>query len=538
MSKMIRQMQAKKPVQMDFPTLPADVVRYVWFDPTESDDDNLVFKKMKTSYDKIMILAMEYAKISFDEMMMSRDYAKDRPADFELHSPSVRYGILRKEKYFFKYHHFCGTFYAKASSYANQIANFLVHAISFQVPTSVNIDGFKKYIQKLFDQNTDPKRDLFRYKALYSKLHPIVSKPAPRPPTHNDIQSALDDTASHVNMFIHYCPQTSFDELFYKYLKNINKLQSIQEFSQNIGAQWLKCIEEVKLLQKQQQQQAMQPKSSNRPQKRSERLLNIEEIDDTRLEFVPPPENKKAIQAIDLTAFKKLMDSIIGSFKTNESQRIALCCSLYRIFFDEMYLIHPKMMMEQQPLQMFIRNCNKFRYMTPAELDVTEGIFTDQQKRQPFTTIDATVDLFHQAVEYIMVVQFYTNPLDLVYSLFNSMQKFNLIMKRNSLEPKMGVYVSVIDEETIAKLQLAMSFDDFFSIFYAAISVSPPSNPLIIRDFLVAFSQVKMDPPMAYAASLFSAGVSHLQSVVKPKPKPGTSQDSIEDPLNMIKTEK
>ena len=530
---MIRKMQAKKPVQMDFPTLPTECIRYVWFDPTESDDDNLVFRKMKASYDKMMVIATEYAKTAFDEMMLSRDYAKDRPADFELFSPFYRYAIERKEKYFFKYHHFCGTFYAKASSYANQIANFLVNAIAFQVPTTVDIDGFKKFIQKQFDQNNDSKRDLFRYKALYYKLQPIVSKPAPRPPTHNEIQSSLDEAASQVNMFIHFCPQSTFDDKFYRYFQTTNKYKIMQEHATSIGAQWKKSIDDSKQLFKQQQQQAMQARNSNRPSKRSEKLLNLDEIDDTHIDIVPTPENKKSIQAIDLTAFKKFMNGIISSFKTNDAQKIVLCCSIYRILFDEVYIRYPQMMLED-PLPMFIRNCNKFRYMSPAELDVTEGIFTEQQKSQPFTTIDATVDLFHQAVEYIMVVQFYTNPLDLVYSLFLSMQKFNLIMKRNSLEPKMGVYVSVIDEETIAKLQLAMSFDDFFSIFYAAISVSPPSNPLAIRDFLVAFSQIKMDTPMAYAASLFSAGISHLQSVVKPKPKE-SSQQNIDDPLNMVK---
>ena len=521
-------MQAKKPVQMDFPTLPTECVRYVWFDPTESDDDNLVFKKMKNSYDKMMEIAMGYAKTSFEEMMMSRDYLKDRPADFPHYPAKYKYAILRKEKYFFKYHHFCGTFFAKASSYANQIANFLVHAISFQVPTSVDIDGFKKYIQKQFDGNKEAKLDLFKYKSLYTKLQPFVSKPWPKPPNHNDIQSALEDALPHVNAFIHYCPQTAFDDALFKFLQNSNKLQIIQDFGKSIGAQWQKCIEDANAAQQ-------APRSSNQPKKRSERLLNIDEIDDSNADAAPANKGRKGIQAIDLVPLKKFIDGIVSSFKTNESMRVVLVCAIYRIFFDQMYLLYPNVMLEHQPLQMFIKNCNKFRYMTPAELDVAEGIFTDQQKNQPFTTIDATVDLFHQAVEYIMVVQFYTNPLDLVYSLFNSMQKFNLIMKRNSLEPKMGVLVSVIDEETIAKLQLAMSFDDFFSIFYAAISVSPPSNPLSIRDFLVAFSQLKMEPSMAYAASLFSAGVSHLQSVVKPKPKPGTSTDSVDDPLEMAR---
>ena len=50
MSKMIRKMQAKKPVQMTFPTLPNELVKYVWFDPSESEDDNVTFRKMKNSY--------------------------------------------------------------------------------------------------------------------------------------------------------------------------------------------------------------------------------------------------------------------------------------------------------------------------------------------------------------------------------------------------------------------------------------------------------------------------------------------------------
>jgi hypothetical protein len=523
---MIRMMQAKKPVQMDFPTLPTECVRYVWFNPTESEDDNSDFRKMKSFYDKMMEIAMKYAKISFDEMMLSRDYLNDRPADFPYYPAKYKYAILRKEKYFFKYHNFCGTFYAKASSYANQISNFLVHAISFQVPTSVDIDGFKKFIEKQFEESTDAKLDLFKYKALYNKLLPFVSKPWPKPPNHNDVQSAMEETIPHVISFIHYCPQTAFDDILFKFFSNSNKLQIIQNFAKSVGAQFQKCIEDAYSVQQ-------PPRNPEGPKKRSERLLNISEIDDSQIDVAAANKGRKSIQPLDLIPLKKFIDGIVASFKTNESLRVILVCAIYRIFFDQMYILYSNVMLEQQPLQMFIKNCNMFRYMTPAELDITEGIFTEQQKKQPFTTIDATVDLFHQAVEYIMVVQFYTNPFDLVYSLFNSMQKFNLIMKRNSLEPKMGVLVSAIDEETIAKLQLAMSFDDFFSIFYAAISISPPANPLSIRDFLIAFSQVKMEPSMTYAASLFSAGVSHLQSVVKPRSKHDPSANSIDDPLEI-----
>ncbi|EAY10671.1 hypothetical protein TVAG_157480 [Trichomonas vaginalis G3] len=522
MSKMIRKMQAKKPVQMTFPTLPNELVKYVWFDPSESEDDNVTFRKMKNSYDEMMKIATEYAKKSFDEMMLSREYEKERPLDFHLYSELEKFTILKKEKYFFKYHHFCGTFYAKASSFANQIANFLVHAIAFQVPTSVDIPGFKNYVTKQFDSNTDAKTDLFRYKSLNAKCQPIFSKSLPKPPSHGDVQSSLDESAVYVNYSIHFCPQTVFDDILYKYFKANNKIEPIQELATTVGDQWQKCIENAT------QTTIQTPQPSNQPTKRSEKLLNIKEIDDTK-NFISPSENRKALVPIDLTQLKRFIDSTVSTFKTSDATRTVIVCAIYRIFFDILYMKYSHLLDDQFISNLFFRNCNTFRTMTPNELEITEGIFTDQQKNQPFVSIDKTVDNFHSAVDCIMSVQFCVNPLDLVNSLFQSMQKFNIIMKRNSLEPKFGQLISVIDEETIAKLQLPTSFDDFFSIFYAAITIEPPSNPMAIKDFLVAFSQLKMDPPMAYAASLFSAGVSHLMSTKKMtfKPQPKDSGNPI-----------
>lgn len=517
MSKMIRKMQAKKPVQMDFPTLPNELVKFVWFDPSEPDDEGLTFRKMKSSYDEFMKIAVEYAKKSFDEMMMSREYMRDRPPEFERYTELYKFTILKKEKYFFKYHHFCGTFYAKASSYANQIANFLVHAISFQVPTLVDIIGFKNYIAKNFEGSEDAKSDKYKYQSLYHKLQPILAKPLPRPPTHSDMQASLDENAVNVNYSIHYCPQTHFDDILHKYLTITDKLQPINELVQTIGSQWQRCLEQSNI--------TLKPQPQNlQPAKRSEKLLNIREIDDTS-NFNSPYENRKTIVPVDLSQLKKYIDSIVSLFRTSDATKTVIVCALYRIFFDTLYLKFSHLLDDQFTSNLFFRNCNIFRTMTPAELEITEGIFTEQQKNQPFISIDKTVENFHNAVDYIMSVHFCVNPLDLVASLFMSMQKFNIIMKRNSLEPKMGQLISVIDEDTIAKLQLPTSFDDFFSIFYAAITIDPPSNPMAIKDFLLAFSQIKMDPPMAYAASLFSAGVSHLMSTKKMtfKPQPRSS---------------
>jgi len=530
-------MKAHKPLQMDFPTLPSDCVKYVWFNPKESEDDNKVFKLMKENYDDFIALAREYAKKSFEEMMLSRNYAKDRPNEYSLFPAEIKFMIIKKEKHFFMYHHFCGTFYARASSWANSIASFLIHAIAFQVPSSSNLDGFKQYIKDSFDDNIESKKDLRKYTSFSSHLTPILSKLKIKTPSQGELLASLEENSCFTNTFIQYCFQTPFDDILYKYLKNSQKWAELTDIALSIVAETRRTLSESDSCGALSQLSSPPPSPRNKkPKKRSDRLLNIEEIEgtDEKSEIVEPQSDKKRkVKSIDLSSFKKFIDIFENQFKNiSEPSHILLVCSLYRLFFDLMYIHEPKILSETHSTVSFIKNCNNYRYMTPSELEITEGIFTELQKTQPFTKIDSSLKLFHDAVELIMMVQFFNNPIDLVYSLFQSMQRFDLIMKRNSLEPKMGSYISVLDEESIARLQIAMSFDDFFSIFYSAISVSPPSNPFRIRDFLVMFSGVKMTPPMTYAASLFSAGVSHLQSSSKTQNKTLNVISIESDPLN------
>lgn len=528
MSKVFRQFQAKKPVQMNFPPLPKECIPFVWFDPNESIDEENSFKDMKVNYDRFISASEQYAKTSFSEMMESRTYMNDRPIDFNDLPPKQKFMILRKEKYFFKHHYFCGTFYAKAAARANQIATFLIYAIAFQVPTLSDFEGFKKSITKEFEDNTSAKRDYFRGKSLEYACIPIIQRQRSRNPTPSDVSAALHDASKLSNNFIHYCPPSAFDDVLEKFIKSIGKSQEIDNIAEKLATSLKTALTDIRT-----PSSTSSHMNSRRAKKRTERLLNLEEIDDTTGTYEPKVDQKRKIKPVDISYVFEFIDSFKSIIKiSGESQRNIFSSAIIRIIFDQVYIKYPNFLIDDTINQMFASNCNKFKYLTPDELGITEGIFTGLQRTQPFTTIDSSNVLFRQAVELIMMTQFYVNPIDLVYSLFQSMQKFDMIMKRNSVESKMGSFISLIDEESISKLQLSMSFDDFFTIFYAAISVNPPSNSSCICNFLKAVSAIKVAPPMTYAASLFTAGVLHLQSSIPVKQKTNTESTIKLDPLS------
>ena len=212
---------------------------------------------------------------------------------------------------------------------------------------------------------------------------------------------------------------------------------------------------------------------------------------------------------------------------TSKKDLIVLRCSIIRYGFCKIYPDISKTFNNIDSSR-FMSQCSLVSSFSPLALELTESPFTNEQYKNAIQGLLA-VPSIRKINETVNWTQFYNNPLDMIADLALSLKQLNKLAEENAKYRKLGRFAAMADDVKPKKGEM-MSFDDCFSLFFAAFVMSPPSSAQSISKFVNSYD-LGLTQQMNYARQLLSACIEHAMNF---SPSDVNEFDDSSDPLGIL----
>ena len=222
-------------------------------------------------------------------------------------------------------------------------------------------------------------------------------------------------------------------------------------------------------------------------------------------EFIQPMKEKKLV---DLTHFDNLVKIFVDEIHiTDKSCSIVLRNSLLRIIFDDLYtdLIDFNSDIDND----IIEKLSFAQKATSRELNISISLMTEQYIDIPF--IELTQGKLKPALKHLEKIDFFTNPIDIVYSVHKCLSEIDLFVKNANLEQKYGPFTDMFEGQQTGS---ALSFDDCFSIFWPIFSVLPPAGiGMMVNMMNTKIKGLRLSSQLEFAKLILASALDYSRDI-------------------------
>lgn len=184
----------------------------------------------------------------------------------------------------------------------------------------------------------------------------------------------------------------------------------------------------------------------------------------------------------------------------NINEIVVYRTSLFRFLFDRLYIKY-EIPENQEENDRFYTHCNMVIKSTPRKLEMTQKFIKDSELDSPLCEIFHNNSKIQACWDSLSEIHFYTNPLDIMNSIYLSIKACEDYMKDNFIANLKGAAANELE---------GISFDDFFSVFRGVVAVSPPANAVTIKNFLNTFDGFRISSHFDYSRAVFVSTVEEL----------------------------
>jgi hypothetical protein len=223
---------------------------------------------------------------------------------------------------------------------------------------------------------------------------------------------------------------------------------------------------------------------------------------------------KKSPKSINFAGISDLISTCAHALRPKlQTELFVLKDGVYRVFFDRFYLLHPSILDEitETTLDMSHR-CEQLKWMTPREATIPEQLILPSMADIPFVNLVAQSPDLQKAVDFIAMIPFLTNPIDIMGHIFLSMKHAEDFIKQNVVQNKFGQGATVPDEGGPSVVG-QMSFDEFFPVFCLVFAYACPSNACPVMGLLCKLGGIPVTPSFDFAKLLFTSAIEYFQSL-------------------------
>ena len=208
-------------------------------------------------------------------------------------------------------------------------------------------------------------------------------------------------------------------------------------------------------------------------------------------------------QLTDFRRVEGLVANMVKSLKPMDQKDVFVVrCGIVRIFFDRLYILSSDYLRTQAVDTKFVAACEKLREMTPSQMSVGEYLLPPEIMNTPFSKITEKEDVLLKAINDIRMIQFYTNPLDVMACVLRTLKAVERFVREKS--PELG------DGQRAYDIASQMSFDDFFPLFCLVFAVDPPVNSHDVAHLLSSAVGLITSAAMEFAKLFLTSSVDYM----------------------------
>ena len=206
----------------------------------------------------------------------------------------------------------------------------------------------------------------------------------------------------------------------------------------------------------------------------------------------------------ELTDFRRvesLVAKIVKSLKPIDKKDVFVVrCGVVRIFFDRLYVISENYLRTGSCSERFTTACQIIRNLTPRVMGVSDYLMSAEMIETRFLDIVAKEKILQQSLNDIQMIQFYTNPLDIMACVLRTLKSLEKFVRQNLANP-----------DADGNVASQMSFDDFFPLFCLIFSIDPPVNAYDVSHLLSSAVGLITSSAMEFAKMFFTSSVEYIE---------------------------
>lgn len=464
-------------------------------------------KLLQSKLDSLNKSQNKYLKSQLSDIISKQKENQTRPfLSNEIRSNAILVHLYNKSLDKLKKHQI--KFLDESIFYCNQMIDFIQNIIDQKYPIKIDYNGFIKKINDYISptQNQDIVKISNLSKALYKMSNcssPILVSSIPdfnQIPTAKQVFQTLKSQLPQFDKKSRYMRQTVFDTAFELYICN----------DQMIMSQYNKILNEMSLFEY------------------TKALEDLFEI----------------TKSISSTFGLSYVDNINkngnnnGKISQNEiAEFLVVFYASTRYFFNQVTIQLPYLLTNDLSASNFLKNCISIQSMTPRELKAVSNVFLPHQLDKTVREIFSENKKLKRTLDYFQLITFYNSPLDIAYfgnkaiNIFNREIYINIYLnKKCNGDPNEKVpgikYSSDSDSDSEADLisdnendsssefncDIAIAFDDLFTLFYMAMAIRPPPNAPALKVFLNAFGGFQMSQEIDYSSTTLQAAIDFISN--------------------------
>lgn len=457
--------------KMDFvlPSVDQKLVPFIIIYAPDSIEGQQTLAQIDLNIQIVNSLVQEY--INESTKSLPKLY-KTNPPDQSTLLPIAKYCLTKLKHYQSKLYHYNENYYMKCATMVSQGVHFLMDAKNFNYCAHIDAEKLHESIIKEHDENPTYTKLMSRIKRMDKLAEKYCNAPKfPFLPP-EQLMAILRESSKFIEQSSEYCPPNTVDDFLYYFIMTHGGFAEMDELASII----------------------------------------ISKINKNTIDFQP------------FNIFIKNYIKNFGPMTSNEA--IVLRSSVVRIFFDRFYIQYADIYSREPDTEDFLASCNLMRWSSPSALGFNPKMLNRELFDTPFAAFAMKSPLIHKSLSNLSFVQFYTNPCDILASVFRSLKCCEEYVRKVGLDEKYGELLSMFDQTKLMTEANDMSFDDFFPLFCAVFSLDPPANAIAVKNFLESISRLSISSTFDFAKVFYISCVNHMKQL---DPSKLLSQTPIED---------
>lgn len=213
---------------------------------------------------------------------------------------------------------------------------------------------------------------------------------------------------------------------------------------------------------------------------------------------------------------------------------IVLKSSLIRVAYDALYIANPRELMCNDNIEAFIAKCSYIASFSPRQLGLNLNLFSPDLADAPMMRIVRDNQDFRMISMELSNMQFMSCLPEVFMALEKVLMQFDNLAHTSELKRKLGKFVTMVEGEPIKKRVQFMSFDDYFSLFFAVLAVEPPANALALAKWMDSIRPMANASMVNYVKATFIGAIEHIMQFGQQNLKIADQvEDEMDDPLGI-----
>lgn len=508
--------------QVRIPPIKPELVDYIDAVPMIPAQMNQAYESNKLNLFYLESVKKRYTAIIEKESKCLIEISREKNKKYDCSLPQFKYARHKFQKYFYKYHYSRFTRFQKNYALVVTLLQFFRECIGCHAPISFKREVFTKQIT--MEDPPDDKKLSYKIISLgnYAKALLRSNKKLEA----SELLETLHRVSQNADETINYIPPNEFDTQFMLYAVQNGLIKKFVQFAKQmphlqIKTEQLPKPEEKKLSTTKSAEFIPDfPMFSENPDgKPAEDDDNDESISDERLfqsnlfdvqpqvqlndaapSLLAPPvmfdaeQDISTVQTFNFKEFNQFVQfffiALNSDFKTDKKVFTTMRCASIRILFDVYYNTMGNPFYSPYQSVKYFMNIENSLKKSPETLGIQTSLYPAAFKSKPAKEIFGMSNHFANAIETIINVQFFNNPLDIAFAMYNVISEI-----QNGIRESMNINSKILD----------MSFDDLFGFLIPVFALNPTPSPVVFHKFLSAFEELKISTTLEYSCTCLKA---------------------------------